>query len=129
MQSLPTIAIVDDDDGVRASLSSLVRSLGYQVRVYPSAPALLEDGQAPPPACVISDLQMPAMSGEQLQAALIAAGHAWPMIFITAFPSEATRTRVLAHGARAFLDKPVDGTAIAGLLAGIVAQDPATRAR
>lgn len=111
----PTIAVIDDDDGVRMSLSSLVRSLGYEVRTYDSAPAFLEDAGSVD--CIITDLQMPQMTGEQLQAQLVASGRAPPMIFMTAFPTEATRDRVMAMGGCAFLDKPVDGDAIARHLA------------
>ena len=113
----PTIAVIDDDDGVRMSLSSLVRSLGYEVRTYGSAVAFLEAAGSGAVDCIITDLQMPQMSGEQLQAQLMSAGHALPMIFMTAFPTEATRNRVMAMGGCAFLDKPVDGDAIAGHLA------------
>lgn len=113
----PTIAVIDDDEGVRTSLSSLVRSLGYEVRTYGSAPAFLQDSGQGDVDCIISDVQMPQMSGEQLQAQLVSSGHAPPMIFMTAFPTQATRERVMAMGACAFLDKPVDGDAIARHLA------------
>jgi FixJ family two-component response regulator len=117
MNRIPTIAIVDDDDGVRMSLSSLIRSLGYEVRIYSSAPEFLNDRESGDPDCVITDIQMPQMTGEQLQAELISAGRLLPMIFMTAFPAPATRNRVMAAGACAFLDKPVDGSAIARVLA------------
>lgn len=108
-----TIAVLDDDEGVRVSLTSLIRSLGYRVRCYASPTEFLADVAAPEPDCMISDIQMPEMSGDQLQAALIVAGRSFPMIFMTAFPAPATRDRVLAAGARAFLVKPVSGDAIA----------------
>lgn len=113
----PTIAVIDDDDGVRMSLSSLVRSLGYEVRTYGSAVAFLEEAGSGAVDCIITDLQMPQMSGEQLQAQLASSGRTPPMIFMTAFPTEATRERVMAMGGCAFLDKPVDGDAIARHLA------------
>lgn len=120
MNRTPTIAIIDDDDGVRTSLSSLVRSLGHDVRTYGSAHEFLGDRGHGDPDCVITDIQMPQMSGEQLQAELIAAGRSLPMIFMTAFPAAATRNRVMAMGASAFLDKPVDGDAIARCLAAVL---------
>ncbi|QEL26958.1 response regulator (plasmid) [Bosea sp. F3-2] len=112
-----TIAIVEDDDGVRTSLVSLIRSLGYEVRSYGSAPAFLNDREVGDPDCMITDIQMPQMTGDQLQAELIAAGRRFPMIFMTAFSTEATRNRVMAAGASAYLDKPVDGDTIARCLA------------
>jgi FixJ family two-component response regulator len=116
----PTIAIVDDDDGVRTSLTSFVRSLGYDVRSYGSAPEFLNDQDIGDPDCMISDIQMPQMTGDQLQAELTAAGRVFPIIFVTAFPTEATRSRVMAAGACAYLDKPADGDTIARCLAAAV---------
>jgi len=118
----PIIAIVDDDHGVRTSLSSLVRSLGYDARSYASAVDFLADDRTDDPDCMIADIQMPEMSGDELQAALIAAGRRFPMIFMTAFPTRATRERVMAAGACCFLDKPADGDTIAHHLAEAVAR-------
>ncbi len=109
MPKPPTIAIVDDDEGVRASLASLVRSLGYQARTYGSGPEFLRDGVSEQPACMISDVQMPAMTGDRLQEVLLSAGVGFPIIFMTAFPSEDVRRKVLANGAYRFLTKPSDG--------------------
>ncbi|MBB3974576.1 response regulator transcription factor [Hansschlegelia beijingensis] len=109
MPKPPTIAIVDDDEGVRASLASLVRSLGYQARTYGSGPEFLRDGVSEQPACMISDVQMPAMTGDRLQEVLLSAGVRFPIIFMTAFPTEDVRRKVLANGAYRFLTKPSDG--------------------
>ncbi|SIT30599.1 response regulator transcription factor [Achromobacter sp. MFA1 R4] len=117
MNHTPTIAVVDDDDGVRISLSSLLRSLGYEVRAYGSGPDFLNDRGAGDPDCMITDVQMAPMTGDQLQAELIAAGRRFPLIFMTAFPTEAARLRLLALGACAYLDKPVDGEAMARCVA------------
>ena len=124
--SASIIAIIDDDEGVRTSLVSLVRSLGYTARCYDSAAGFLGEREPGEPACVITDIQMPQMTGDQLQAELIAAGRRVPMIFLTAFPVEATRARVMAAGAAAHLDKPVDGDTIARCLAAIIDQGPAS---
>lgn len=106
MHSEKTIAIVDDDDGVRNSLASLLRSFGYRINAYGSASEFLASGDEPD--CMVVDIQMPAMQGDELQATLIASGRIIPMIFMTAFPTDAVRNRVLAAGARAFLEKPAD---------------------
>lgn len=106
MHSDKTIAIVDDDEGVRTSLASLLRSFGYRTRTYGSAVDFLASGDAPD--CMVVDIQMPAMAGDELQARLIAGGRPIPMIFMTAFPTEAVRHRVMSAGARAFLEKPAD---------------------
>jgi FixJ family two-component response regulator len=112
MAHLPTVAIVDDDEGVRVALASLVRSLGYGVRTYGSGGDFLVDTQECEPACMIADVQMPFMTGDQLQQELIARGRLFPIIFMTAFPSEAVRRRVMAAGAFCFLSKPSEGDTI-----------------
>ncbi|QEI06852.1 response regulator [Pigmentiphaga aceris] len=122
MVPTPTIAVVDDDEGVRVSLCSLIRSLGYEVRAYASATAFLDDQGAGDPDCMVTDVQMSPMTGDQLQARLIASGRLFPMIFMTAFPTDAVRNRVMSLGACAYLDKPVDGDAMAGCLAAALHQ-------
>lgn len=117
MNHTPTIAVVDDDDGVRIALCSLLRSLGYEVRAYGSGPEFLNDPRGSDPDCMITDVQMSPMTGDQLQAELIASGRRFPLIFMTAFPTEAARQRLLALGACAYLDKPVDGEAMAQCVA------------
>jgi FixJ family two-component response regulator len=105
MADAPVIAIVDDDEAVRVSLSSLVRSLGYEARTYESAGEFLRESGADP-ACMIADIQMPLMTGDELQARLVAAGRRFPIIFMTAFSTEPIRRRVMAAGAHFFLGKP-----------------------
>jgi FixJ family two-component response regulator len=112
MAQAPTIAIVDDDEGVRASLASLVRSLGYQARTYGSGHEFLQDRLEEEPACMIADIQMPLMAGDELQQNLVSAGRRFPIIFMTAFPTDAVRDRVMANGAHCFLNKPTDGDTI-----------------
>jgi FixJ family two-component response regulator len=113
MAKTPVIAIVDDDEGVRASLASLVRSVGYEAQAYESGVDFLR--QAPgddDPACMIADIQMPVITGDELQARLVAAGRRFPIIFMTAFPSENMRKRVMAAGAQCYLGKPSSGDEI-----------------
>jgi len=111
------IAIVDDDEAVRNALSSLLRSFGYEVRGYASALAFLEQQTQADPGCMILDVQMPGMDGPQLQASLLDAGRRFPMIFMTAFPTETVRRRVMDAGAVAYLSKPVDGATISQCVA------------
>jgi len=103
------ISIIDDDGSVRAATNNLVRSLGYIVHTFASAEEFLQSGHLNGTSCVIADVQMPAMSGVDLQAHLLAQGHRVPFIFITAFPVESIRARALKAGAICFLSKPFDG--------------------
>jgi len=112
LHSHPIASIIDDDESVRIATSSLVRSLGWDVRLYASAEEFLASGQIADVACVISDVQMPGMSGLQLQRRLIDDGITLPVIFISAFASDAVRRQALDDGALCVLSKPVDGAAI-----------------
>jgi FixJ family two-component response regulator len=115
----PIISIVDDNESVRLGTASLVRSAGWQTRIYASAEALLESAELEGTFCIISDVQMPGMSGLDMQSALIERGYAIPIIFITAFPDDAIRARALDNGAVCFLAKPVDTHQILSCLAGV----------
>ncbi|WP_315806228.1 MULTISPECIES: response regulator transcription factor [unclassified Bradyrhizobium] len=112
MAKTPVIAIVDDDEGVRASLASLVRSLGYEAHAYESGVDFLREPPGDDPACMIADVQMPVISGDEMQARLIASGRRFPIIFMTAFPAESVRRRVMAAGAHCYLGKPSSGDEI-----------------
>jgi len=102
----PVIAIVDDDASVRATTDSLVRSLGYIARTFASAKDFLRSDHGNDISCVIADVQMPGVSGVELQDHLVAQGHRIPFIFITAFPEERTRTQAFRAGAVGYLTKP-----------------------
>ncbi|SCB09605.1 Response regulator receiver domain-containing protein [Bradyrhizobium shewense] len=112
MAKTPVIAIVDDDEGVRTSLASLVRSLGYEAHAYASGAEFLRQSPGNDPTCMIADIQMPVITGDELQAQLVASGRRFPIIFMTAFPSELVRQRVMAAGAHCFLGKPSSGDEI-----------------
>ena len=110
MPQVPLISIIDDDASVRVATNRLVRSLGYVAHTFASADCFLQSPHVNDTACVIADVQMPGMSGIELQSVLIAQGRSVPMIFITAFPEESIRSRALRAGAVCFLSKPFDGT-------------------
>ena len=109
MDQTPTIAIVDDDNSIRLATESLVRSLGFFARTFASAQELLQSPHLWDMACAIVDVQMPGMSGVDLQRVLSERGHRIPLIFITAFPEDRIREGVLKAGAVCFLSKPFDG--------------------
>ncbi|HTF76528.1 MAG TPA: response regulator [Bradyrhizobium sp.] len=106
MPKIPLISIVDDDGFVRESTRGLIRSMGYAAETFVSAEEYLQSNRAADTACLISDIHMPGMNGADLQDRLIAEGHRTPIIFVTAFPDEAIRARVLKAGACGFLTKP-----------------------
>ena len=102
----PVIAIVDDDESFRRATISFIRSLGYSAAAFPSADAFLSSNAVENTDCLISDIQMPGMSGIELQSHLIAQGHRVPIIFVTAFPEMEARDNALRAGAVGFLGKP-----------------------
>jgi FixJ family two-component response regulator len=108
----PVISIVDDDASVRAATYNLVRSLGHTVHTFASAEAFLRSPLLNETSCVIADIQMPAMSGLELHAHLLAEGYRVPFIFISAFSSENARAQALKAGARCYLTKPFTGEAL-----------------
>jgi len=108
----PLITVIDDDASVRTAVDSLLRARGYTVYPFASAAEFLRSPQFDETCCVIADVQMPAMSGIELQSLLRKQGRGVPFIFITAFPEEAVRVRALSDGAICFLAKPFDGTTL-----------------
>ena len=108
MSTLQLVAIIDDDESVRATTDSLVRSLGCIVHTFSSAEEFLRSDRIDEFACVVADVQMPGMSGVQLQDHLRAEGSCVPFIFFTAFPNEKARAQALAAGAICYLTKPCD---------------------
>ena len=108
MNPRPEVTIVDDDAGVRDSLSLLLGLHGYAVRAYASGEALLDSFREDWRGCLLIDLRMPGMDGLALQAALSQRGIALPVIILTAHGDAANARAALKAGAFDFLEKPVD---------------------
>ena len=102
------ISIIDDDQPFRESMRRLMRSLGYTVEVFPSAADFLESARFSETACLIADVNMPAMTGLELVRHLIQVGHPIPTILVTAYPRELDRASALKEGAVCYLRKPID---------------------
>lgn len=104
------IAIVDDDGSIRSALSSLLRSIGYEVALFDCAEAFLDTSEAID--CIVTDIQMPGLSGLELLERLTAEGDRRPVIIITAFPEAQLRERARRLGASSFLSKPFEAEMI-----------------
>ena len=102
------ISIVDDDQPFRESMRKLMTALGYTVEAFPSAADFLASPLLPATACLVTDVQMPGMTGVELHRHLIDAGYAVPTILITAYPDEVARKRAMKDGVVCYLGKPVD---------------------
>lgn len=111
------ISIVDDDQSLRTALVRLIRSLGYSARAFASAEEFIESGVLPDCSCVITDIQMPGMSGLDLTVLIARHRTPAPVIVLTARPEPHLEDSALASGAHCFLKKPVDASALAECVA------------
>ena len=112
MPAPSVISVIDDDPSIRVAANNLLRSRGYTVHTFASAEEFLLSPHIGETSCVIADVQMSAMSGLDLPAAMRARGYIAPFIFITAFPDDALHARAMKAGAICFLAKPFAAPAL-----------------
>jgi len=115
------IAVVDDEESVRKALGRLIRSAGFSVETYGSAVDFMHSLNRHRPDCVVLDLRMPVVSGMEVQSAIVRSGAGVPVVIITGDDSPESRERTLRQGARAYLRKPVDDTALLEAIQGAIA--------
>ena len=108
MPKAPLITVVEDDRFFRNSMKRLMRSLGYRVETFPTAGDFLASRRLAGTACLIADVNMPAINGLELHRRLIEAGRAIPTILVTAYPDEDVKARALGEGVVCYIRKPVD---------------------
>ena len=102
------VAIVDDDQSVRCALKDLLESAGLPAQCFGSAETFLESDERQQTACLVADINMPGMSGLELQATLKTEGSRIPVIFITAHGDGKMKMEAMNAGAFEFLTKPFD---------------------
>jgi FixJ family two-component response regulator len=107
-----SVAIVDDDAPVRLALARLLRASSFETETYASGEEFLSSLSLRTPGCLIVDLQMPGMTGLQLQHHLARAGIKIPTIVITAHDEGGTRERCASAGASAYLLKPLQSATL-----------------
>jgi len=105
-QPVPTVYIVDDDEGVRNSLRFLLKSVGLANCALSSAREFLDNYVTDHPGCLVLDVRMPGMSGLELQQQLNLRGAVIPVIFITGHGDVPMAVEAMQHGAFDFLQKP-----------------------
>jgi FixJ family two-component response regulator len=106
---LPGIVhVVDDDASFRTAIERRLKKAGYVVATYPSAQQLLDrlpdDNE---PGCILLDVQIPGLSGPELQGRLAEVGSTLPIVFLTGHADTQTTVRTIKAGAEDFLTKPV----------------------
>jgi FixJ family two-component response regulator len=105
---VPSVAIVDDEEGIRKALGRLLRAAGLEAHGYANGQEFLTAAAERRPDCVVLDLHMPGMSGLQVLRKLKATGLLLPIVVITAHDEAETREQCLSTGARAYLRKPLE---------------------
>jgi FixJ family two-component response regulator len=102
------IAIVDDDPSVQRGLERLIRSAGWRAETFASAQEFLARSRAESPNCVLLDLQLPGLSGLDLQKRMAEVGLEIPIVFLTGHGDIPASVQAMKAGAVQFLTKPVD---------------------
>jgi FixJ family two-component response regulator len=122
----PIVYVLDDDYRVREALISLLSSVGLRVEVFASAAEYLKFQKPDSPACLILDLQLPGMSGLDLQRE-IAGGDAPAIVFVTGHGDVPSSVRAMKAGAIEFLLKPFDDQELLRAIDAAIAQDREAR--
>jgi FixJ family two-component response regulator len=104
-----SIIVVEDDAGMRKAIERLLRAGGFQCVSFASAEALLQAGAADTAGCLVLDINLPGLSGFQLQRQLMASGRKLQVIFITAHDDAVARAEARRIGSVAYFRKPFDG--------------------
>ena len=102
-----TIHVVDDESAVRTAMGRLLRAMGYEVCLYGSAAEFLARRPKPERGCMLLDVQMPGLSGTELQDQLTKSECLLPIIFLSGHGDIPTSVRAIKAGAEDFLAKPV----------------------
>jgi FixJ family two-component response regulator len=102
------VSVVEDDRFFRDSMRRLMKSLGHSAEAFSSAADFLASSRLVETACLIADVNMPAMTGIELYRRLMETGRPIPTILVTAYPDDDARSRALKEGVICYLRKPVD---------------------
>jgi FixJ family two-component response regulator len=124
----PIIFIVDDDSSIRLALENLLSSTGQQVETFAAAQDFLRNCPRNPAGCLVLDVQMPGLSGLDLQAELSHAGIHLPIIFLTGHGDIPTTVRAMKAGAVEFLTKPVTDSVLLAAIDQALERDRLARA-
>jgi two-component system, LuxR family, response regulator FixJ len=102
----PVIYVVDDDDGMRRALDTLLSTVGFRTAVYSRPSEFLANFKPDAPGCLVLDIRMPDMSGLELQQHLNKSGSMLPVIFITGHGDVPMAVQAMKEGAFEFIQKP-----------------------
>ena len=114
------IVIIEDDVLVRQALGDCVESAGYAVEGFGSAEEFLASGATETAACLIVDIQLPGITGLELQGKLAGAGKCLPIVIVSAQGTNANREKAMKQGASGFLSKPFRREDLLKLLGAVI---------
>lgn len=123
----PTVFVVDDDEAVRNSLRRLLQSVGLAVEVFPSAQAFLDRTRPDAPGCLVLDVQLPGLSGLDLQTELAGTDMPLPIVFLTGHGDIPMSVKAMKAGAVEFLTKPFRQEDLVGAIRNALDRDRAVR--
>jgi FixJ family two-component response regulator len=123
-----TVFVVDDDSSTRELLAWLMKRHGMRAEVYPDAKSFLQGYRPDAPGCLVVDLNMPGMSGLDLQSYLKEHGVAMPVIFLSGRADVPKAVRAVREGAIDFLEKPFDYKRVVALIEECLERDAESRA-
>ena len=117
------VFVIDDDESMRRSLATLLRSVGLDARVYSSPQEFMRAARPDAPACLVLDVRLPGQSGLAFQEQLAKEGIALPIIFITGHGDVPMTARAMKAGAVEFLTKPFDEQVLLDAIHGAIERD------
>ena len=126
-ESVPIIALVDDDPSVRRGLERLIRSMGWKAETFASAQEFLARVGVEAPSCVVLDLQLPGLTGLELQKQMAEVGLETPIVFLTGHGNIPATVQAMKAGAIEFLTKPVEEQELLSAIQEAIKRDQGTR--
>jgi FixJ family two-component response regulator len=123
----PIVFVVDDDESVRNSLRRLLMSVGLAVEVFPSAQAFLDSARSDFPGCLVLDVQLPGLSGLDLQTELADTDTTLPIVFLTGHGDIPMSVKAMKAGAVEFLTKPFRERDLVDAIRNAIDRDRAAR--
>ena len=127
--TLAPICVVDDDASIREAVEGLIRSAGWKARTFKSAREFLARRPRVPASCLVLDVELPGLSGLDLQQQLVKEDAQIPIIFLTGRGDIPMSVRAIKTGAREFLTKPVDDEQLLTAIRQAVARRPMRQGR
>ena len=126
-EARPAVFVIDDDQSMRRSLDTLLRSVALDVHLFSSAEEFMHAKRPETPGCLVLDVRMPGMSGITFQQELAKSGVALPIIFVSGHGDVPMTVRAMKAGAVEFLTKPFDDQVLLDAIHAAIERDRARR--